>query len=303
MKILKWIGIVLGALVGLIVVAGLVVFLVSNGKINKTYTVPTHDLTIPTDAASIAEGERLATFRGCRGCHSDNVAGGVFIADPALGTIYAANLTPGGETADWSASEWERVIRQGVKPDGKPVAIMPANEFYVLNDEDLGKIIAYLKSVDAQSVHYPKPAWGPLGRVLIATGMVPFPAAVVPHNAPRPTAPEPGVTAEYGAYLSTSCTGCHGGDFAGGTTPDDQTELKPNLTSGGEIADWSEEDFTRVLREGVKPDGTSVSDGMPWDLFSGMTDDEIGALWMYIQSLPPLPQNTGQSIPFVPPGS
>jgi len=303
MKILKWIGIVLGALVGLIVVAGLVVFLVSNGKINKTYNVPAHDLTIPTDAASIAEGKRLATFRGCRGCHSDNVAGGVFIADPALGTIYAANLTPGGETADWSASEWERVIRQGVKPDGKPVAIMPANEFYVLNDEDLGKIIAYLKSVDAQSVHYPKPAWGPLGRVLIATGMVPFPAAVVPHNAPRPTAPEPGVTAEYGAYLSTSCTGCHGGDFAGGTTPDDQTELKPNLTSGGEIADWSEEDFTRVLREGVKPDGTSVSDGMPWDLFSGMTDDEIGALWMYIQSLPPLPQNTGQSIPFVPPGS
>lgn len=304
MKVLKWIGIVLGGIVGLVIVAGLVVFLVSNGKVNKTYDVPTHDLTIPTDADSIAEGQRLATLRGCRECHSENVAGGVFIADPALGTVYAANLTPGGETADWTAADWERAIRQGVKPDGKPVAIMPANEFYVLSDEDLGRIVAYLKSVDAQSVEYPEPAWGPLGRVLITIGAVPFPAELVPHNAPRPTAPEPGATVEYGAYLSTSCTGCHGGDFAGGTTPDNQEEVKPNLTpSDAGLSGWSEEDFARVLREGVKPDGTSVSDGMPWELFTVMTDQEISALWMYLQSLEPLPQNTGQVAPFIPPGS
>ena len=303
MKVLKWIGIGLGGIVGLIVVAGLVLFLISNGKINRTYDIPAYDLTIPTDAESIAEGERLATYRGCLGCHGENAAGGVFLADPALGTVFAANLTPAGKTADWSAADWERVVRHGVNPEGRPVSIMPANEYYPLSDEDLGRIVAYLRSIDGQDVTYPAPNWGPLGRVLIGIGAVPLPAEVVPHDAPRPAAPEPGLTTEYGAYLASSCAGCHGGDFAGGTTPDNPQEIKANLTPSEDgLAAFSEEDFARVLREGIMPDGTPVGAGMPWEEISVMTDEEIGALWLYFQSLEPLPQNTGQVASYQPAG-
>ena len=301
MKVVKWIGIVLGGIVGLVVVAGLVIFLVSNGKANKVYNIPAYDLEIPTDAQSIAEGERIATYRGCLGCHGENAAGGVFIADPALGTVYAANLTPGGETADWSAGDWERVIRHGVGPDGKPVSIMPANEFYPISDEDLGRLIAYLRSVEPQIVDYPEPAWGPLGRVLLALGVVPYPAEVVPHDAPRPTPPEPGVTVAYGAYLASSCAGCHGGDYAGGTTPDNPQEIKTNLTPSSDgLASYTEDSFLRVFREGVKPDGTPLGGGMPWEESGAMTDDELAAIWLFLQSLEPLPQNTGQVASYVP---
>ena len=63
-KLLKWIGMLLGALVGLIVLALVVVFVVSGSRFNRTYDVQPADITLPTDEASIAEGEHLATSGG-----------------------------------------------------------------------------------------------------------------------------------------------------------------------------------------------------------------------------------------------
>ena len=59
-KILKWIGTVLGVLVGLVLVAGVVLFLIGNTRLNKTYDFPPSNITIPTDAASIEYGKHRA---------------------------------------------------------------------------------------------------------------------------------------------------------------------------------------------------------------------------------------------------
>ncbi|MEO7454619.1 MAG: hypothetical protein ABIY52_00060, partial [Gemmatimonadaceae bacterium] len=59
-----------------------------------------------------------------------------------------------------------------------------------------------------------------------------------------------------------------------------------NLTPAGAIKDWSEQDFARVLREGKRPSGVPVNDAMPWRVLKNMSDDEIGALYMYLRSLP-----------------
>jgi len=48
-------------------------------------------------------------------------------------------------------------------------------------------------------------------------------------------------------------------------------------------------DFTRALREGRRPSGTEINPFMPWRSYRRMTDDEIGALWLYVQSVPPKP--------------
>lgn len=66
--------------------------------------------------------------------------------------------------------------------------------------------------------------------------------------------------------------------------------LVPNLTPGSEVAFWSEEEFIATLRTGITPGGHQLNDFMPWKYFGQMTDDELRAVWLYLQSLPALEQ-------------
>ncbi len=64
--------IILGVLVGLIVVALVAVFLISNQKLGRTYQIADAPLAIPSDAASIERGRHLVTsVIGCGGCHGE----------------------------------------------------------------------------------------------------------------------------------------------------------------------------------------------------------------------------------------
>ena len=81
---------------------------------------------------------------------------------------------------------------------------------------------------------------------------------------------------EYGGYLATigGCRGCHGLALAGDANPD-----APDITVG-RLASWTEEDFFRALREGLRPDGSAIDpEKMPWVTERPMTDDEIRAVW------------------------
>jgi hypothetical protein len=76
--------------------------------------------------------------------------------------------------------------------------------------------------------------------------------------------------------------------MAGGTTRTLDGELVTalNLTPGGELAGWTQADFITTLRTGVTPGGRVLSDEMPWTYVGQMTDDELEAIWLYLQSLP-----------------
>ena len=80
----------------------------------------------------------------------------------------------------------------------------------------------------------------------------------------------------------------------GGKFPDPtQKIITPNLTSGGEPGFWTEEQFINTIRTGTTPGGHMLDpEHMPWKEFKHMTDDELNAIWMYLQSLPKLPQFT-----------
>ena len=56
-KVFKWIGIVLGSLVGLILIAALTLILMGNARLNKTYDFPATNLELPTDTESLAYGK------------------------------------------------------------------------------------------------------------------------------------------------------------------------------------------------------------------------------------------------------
>ncbi len=104
-RVLKWIGIVVGGLLGLILLLAGGVYAVSAGRLNKTYEVTADfTLTIPTDPELIAAGEKLYTIY-CESCHGANLAGMAFSEDPAFGEIYSANLTAGRK---WHRSQPQR---------------------------------------------------------------------------------------------------------------------------------------------------------------------------------------------------
>jgi len=298
-KILKWIGIVLGSLIGLLVMALVVLYIIGTAKWNKLhgqYEVPVETIIVPTDQASIARGEHIATIRICKECHKETLSG-QFATVPGLVTLSIPNLTSGaGGVGDTNTDEdWVRAIRHGVGHDGRGLALMPSGVFYYLSDEDLGALIVYLKSLPPVNNEMPPTDLGPLGRVMLPLGQLP--EAIVPnvtvidHDAPRPVAPKPGVTVEYGAYLANTCTLCHGSNLNGQTLHEgSNVYVALNLTRGGEVGFWSEEQFIATMRTGVTPGGHQLIEFMPWKYFGQMTDDELKAVWLYLQSLPALEQ-------------
>jgi mono/diheme cytochrome c family protein len=168
---------------------------------------------------------------------------------------------------------------------------MPSQTFSNLSDRDLGAVIAYAKSVPPVD----KPSLGVhlavLPRALYLFGQldVAVPAELIDHHAPRPPDPEPGVTVEYGHYLTGLCTLCHGPGLSGGSTPLAAPSDPPalNLTPGGELAGWTFEDFKATLRTGVTPSGRELdAEFMPWPTVGKMTDEELEAVWLYLQSVP-----------------
>jgi cytochrome c len=298
-KILKWIGVVLGSLVGLLVLAFIVLYTVGTVKWNRLhgkYEVPVETITIPTDQASIARGKHIATIRMCGHCHTETLSGQTDRA-PGLITLSIPNLTSGagGIGAMNTDEDWVRAIRHGVGHDGRGLVLMPSKIWYYLSDEDLGVLIAYLKSLPPVNNEMPKTDLEPLGRVMLTLGQLPpeiVPnVTVIDHYGPRPVTPGTGVTVEYGKYLALTCTLCHGENLNGQTIREGgNVYVALNLTRGGEMGYWSEAQFISTLRKGVTPGGHQLKDFMPWKYFGQMTDDELKAVWLYLQSLPPLPQ-------------
>jgi mono/diheme cytochrome c family protein len=297
-KFFKWIGIVLGSLVGLVFIASIVLFLIGNARLNKTYDFPPSNIAVPTDEASIEFGRhRVQTL--CVGCHGDDLGGIVnwFNADE-LGTIDAANLTAGegGVGREYTSDEdFVRAIRHGIDLEGKPIFMAAVTSTSYLSDEDLGAIIAYLKTVPPVDRKSDRRYFTPMAKILFAVGLFPaLPVETVSHDT-QITAPERGVNVEYGGYLvdTNDCRVCHGQELAGGPFPDPTIKLiSPNITPGGQIGFWSEDEFINTIRTGVKPGGHPFSEYMPWQVYKLFTDDELKAIYMYLQSLPKLEQIT-----------
>lgn len=301
MRVLKWIGIVLGSLVGLILLVAVVLFLKSGVEFSNKYDVQVEALTVPTDAPSIERGHHLAVIL-CMECHGADLGGDPkFFDGGALGHAVSPNLTsgPGGLGGQFTDADFVRVLRYGVSPDGTSVFIMPSNDFHSLSDQDLADLIAYIRSVPGVDRQTPEPhvQLSFMGNVMYGAGMLGDLLRAGPIQQMKPAAapPQPGVNAAYGEYLANinGCHDCHGAELAGGKPGQPGSPLAPNLTPGGELRAWTEADFIKSLRTGVTPSGAQLSSKfMPWKSKGQMTDDELKAIWAYLQSLPPLPTST-----------
>jgi mono/diheme cytochrome c family protein len=296
---LKVLGLVLAGAGLVLGLAAGAVYVVSDNQLNKKVDVPRESVAIPTDITAIQRGQHLASaVAACVECHGPNLAGKVFIDDPLLARIVAPNLTRGrgGVGATFSDADFVRAIRHGVDPNGRQLLIMPSNDYNHFTDADLGAIIAYVRSLPAINTSLPPNDVHALGLMLFTVGQLPLqPAATIDHLAPRPVAPPTGVTAEYGKYLSDSagCPSCHGPGLSGGKIPQAQSNAIPaaNITSSG-LGNWSEADFIKAMRTGVRPDGRAIGTSMPWPFYAQLTDSELRAIWRFLQAVPPRPTGT-----------
>jgi mono/diheme cytochrome c family protein len=245
-------------------------------------------VALPADAPALARGRYLFQTRGCTDCHGTDGAGrtlvdqgGLKIAGPHIGN------GAGSVTARYESTDWVRAIRHGIAPGGRPLLIMPSQDYNRLTDADLGAMVAYLRQLPpAQGGAAVLQLTLPM-RVLYGFGAIPDAASIIDHRVqPVPDGP----SVEHGRYVAQMCTGCHGPGFSGGKIPGGPPDwpAAANLTPGagsamGRYADAAA--FARMMKSGQRPDGSKIA-VMPFAALSAMNDTDLEGMYLYLKTLP-----------------
>jgi mono/diheme cytochrome c family protein len=295
-RLLKAVGYVVAGAAALIIIAAAGVYGFSEVRYRKQYLVAPRAIVVPTDSATLARGAHLVgSFGGCVECHGENLAGKVVFDDPAVGRVYGANLTrgKGGIGASLTDADIVRALQHGVGRDGRPLKVMPSTDYAHLSERDLAAIVAWVKSRPAVDAVQPPVQVGPVGRALFMAGKLPIlHAERIDHARSSSMSVVPGATEEYGKYVAAvGCQGCHGATLGGGPIEGGAPDWPPaaNLTPSGSLKSWTEAGFSTFLRTGTRPNGSPVGPVMPIRLTKRLTDDEIRALWLYLQTIPAAP--------------
>jgi hypothetical protein len=314
-KLFKVLGILAGIVV-LLILAGYIYLQVGYPKVE-----PPKDIKVESTPERIARGEYLANHVAiCVDCHSERdftkfagpikmetfgSGGEVFDENIGFpGKVVTKNLTP-ANLGSWSDGEVLRAITCGVTKDNKPLfPMMPYHNYNQLPEEDLHSIIAYIRTLQPQEKEIPETELNfPLNLIVRTMPIESYtPAREVSKSN----------TVEYGKYLVTmaSCSDCHsqsdkgeplpgmylaGGQefkFPGGMVR--SLNITPDVETG--IGSWSKEDFIARFRFYSTEDAHNVpvniekefNTPMPWLMYAGMTDEDLGSIYDYLRSVSPV---------------
>jgi mono/diheme cytochrome c family protein len=232
-------------------------------------------------------------------------SGKIFPIPGFPGTLVAPNITPDPETGvgSWTDDQLTRAIREGISHDGHTLfPMMPYSHFRRMSDEDLASVVVYLRSL-------------PPVRNTLPPTKVDFPVKYLIRSVPEPV---PGAVqadlstaVSRGKYLvdMALCSACHtvtkrgqpvaGMEFAGGEIFDlpsgkiASANITPDATG---IGNYTEETFMKAIRTGYV--GTrQLNTFMPWQFYSGQTDEDIKAMYAYLRTLPPASHRVDNSKP------
>lgn len=311
-RLLKFVVI---AVVILLVAAGVAITYVTQALPD----IAVKELKVELTPERIARGEYLANHVCvCMDCHSTrnwNAFSGPLIPgtlgkggerfDESMnfpGTFYSANITP-FNVGSWSDGELYRVIVSGVAKDGHPMfPVMPYLNYGKMDEEDIHSLIAYVRSLD------------PLESRTEKSEAV-FPVSVIMHTMPQPPAhvkrPDPSDEVAYGKYLvnASGCGECHtrtekgkkvGEPFAGGFAfnfPTGDVVRSVNITPSedGGLGRWTREQFIARFKMYADSGYTAppvnmmaheFQTVMPWTMYAGMTEQDLGAIYAYLRTVP-----------------
>ncbi|MEJ8821894.1 cytochrome c [Variovorax humicola] len=292
----KWLRRIIMVLLLLVALAIAAVWLglqLAQRRMERKLDVPVQAVALRDDAAAVARGQYLFSSRGCVDCHGANGGGRVFIDDPKNGIrVIGPHIGPGpgSVTAAYQPGDWVRSIRHGVNPAGRPLMIMPSEDYNRYTDDDLASLVAYIRSMPpaeggAAVLELPVPV-----RVLYGYGMIRDAAAKIDHTLP-PTQPvAQAVTREHGAYVANMCLGCHGATLAGGKIeggpPDWPPAARLAIGEGSVMPRYPDAaSLIQLFRTGKRADGTAVK-VMPFDSLGKISDTDMQALHLFLTTLP-----------------
>lgn len=280
---------------------------------------PPLDISIESTQTQVERGKYLAEHvAACIDCHSTRdwskfsgpiepgtygKGGDVFNEDMGFpGTFYAKNITP-HNLGNWTDGEIYRTITTGVTKNNRPMfPLMPYPSYGKMDPDDVKAIIAYLRTLE--SIAYEAPE-----------SKANFPMNLILRTMPKPAEPMEKPTPEnpiaYGKYLTTiaGCADCHTPQNRGvaieemfmaggfeykmpfGTIR--SSNITPHTETG--IGNWNQEMFVQRFKQYDIPND-SLSDiaadkfntVMPWKMYSGMTEEDLKAIYAYLQTIEPV---------------
>lgn len=275
-KALRWAGIGLGVIVGLLLIAALVVFVWSETILRRDHEPAAEALPSPS-AAEAAEAPRLARVLGCLTCHGEGLKGQLMFDSPMFAKVYAPNITEVAAKA--SDRQLAAAIRQGIGHDGRGLFIMPSPMYSRLDDRQTASLVAWIRTLKRAEGQSKGLSAGPIGRMLLVLGKFrPVPEVVAEYRTEVPIdlGPEHRAARHLAAI---ACSECHGPALMGGGAGPDEKAPDLRVAAGYDPAQ-----FKALMRTGRPPDGRDL--GLMTTVgkynFSHLTDAEIDSLYAYL---------------------
>lgn len=273
MHILRNVAIGLGVVV---CAAPAVIYLLNLRLLQRSYAVASVAIAVDASAEAAARGKRLADITGCTDCHGADLRGKIFIDDGWWrGRYYASNLTLAAQK--YSDADLARIVRDGVRPDGRGVVAMPAFGFCRLTDAEMAAVIAFIRSLPPGGKIQPQHHIGPLDQWDLWIGKLKPAVSYV--ESERKTSPaDLGPSHATGQHLAAIvCTECHRGDLTGNGWETGAPDLVV-------AAAYTREAFAALLRTGIGADGKEhgLMSLVSRDRLHHLTDEDISALHAYL---------------------
>lgn len=274
--VLRWVGIGLGGLLGLLLAAAAVILIWSEAILRKDYAAAAERLPRPS-AAETAAAPRLARVLGCLSCHGEGLKGQLMFDAPGVARVYAPNLTE--IAARSSDQQLAAALRQGIGHDGRGLFIMPSAMYSRLDDREAAALIGWIRTLPRAEGETKGLSAGPMGRLLFVLGRLrPVPDVVAEYRTQVPIdlGPEHAAARHLAA---TACSECHGPALMGGSAgPEDKA---PDLKVA---AGYDASQFKALMRTGRPPTGRDLGlmSTVAKNDFSHLTDAEIDALHAYL---------------------
>ncbi len=253
----------------------------------------------------VKRGDYLVnTIMTCGNCHSPkgptgdipgkHFSGGLSWDEPPF-KVTAPNITQDKDTGigKWSDADIKKLLREGVKPDGTPIAtVMPTGFYGIITDRDMNAIVAYLRTLKPIKNKVPDPIYKMKQvRQIFPGAEKPYTEAMFKDHL------------KHGFYLATigHCMECHtpmvrgqhdwakdlgrgGFEFPGPWG----VSVSRNITSSKDkgIGAWTDAQIKRVITTGVDKDGNHLKPPMGFSYYSHLTDGDVADIIAYLRTVP-----------------
>ncbi|MBO6538911.1 MAG: cytochrome c [Rhizobiaceae bacterium] len=260
-----------------------------------------------------ARGERMFWAGGCASCHAApkaegearlQMSGGLELETP-FGTFVAPNISS-HETdgiGAWSPEDFANAMQRGISPDGAHYyPAFPYASYARMEPEHIADLYAFMKTLPAVEGKAPPHQVGFPFNIRRGLGM--WKLLYLRDGPVVDLGADASEALRLGKYLVEGpghCGECHTprdmfggtqyGAWLSGAPAATGPGTIPNITPGGDVGDWSEDEIAEYLNSGFTPDFDSAGGEMASVIknLANLPAEDRAAIAAYLKQVPSLP--------------